>query len=71
MASTGGNRGDQRDAQRAQALLGYLLETVTIFDSDGTVVYTTGDERGCWAMGRVPPGGVTASITSIPRIATG
>src|SRR5260370_35022825 len=51
MASTGGTGGDQGDAQRAQALLGYLLETVTIFDSDGTVVYTTGDEQGVLGYG--------------------
>ena len=51
MASTGGTRGDQRDAQRAQALLGYLLETVTIFDADGTVVYTTGDAHGVLGYG--------------------
>jgi hypothetical protein len=45
MASAGGTpRGDPREAQRAQALLDYLLETVTIFDSDGTVTYSTGDQ---------------------------
>jgi len=46
MASTGGTRGEPRDAQRARALLDYLLETVTIFDRDGVVVYSTGDAHG-------------------------